>query len=192
MIFAEAVIRPGMRVLDLGCGAGDATFVAADLMGPGGSVVGMDHSPEALARARLRAGQRRLAQVQFIEGDMHDSAPDGPFDAIVERAALWRDPDPAEVLRRQATVLRPVGLVVAMEPDASPVYWSPRFRCGPSGGLGDRGVRQGRMGQGLGPAAMGHRRRGGAAPAGDDRDPVARRTRLKGRPCRPCVPDARN
>ena len=69
MIFAEAGIRPGMRVLDLGCGAGDSAFVAADLVGPGGSVVGLDHSPEALARARLRAGQRGLAQVQFIEGD---------------------------------------------------------------------------------------------------------------------------
>jgi SAM-dependent methyltransferase len=66
VIFAEAGIRPGMRVLDLGCGAGDSKFVAADLVGPGGSVVGLDHSPEALARARLRAAQRGLAQVQFI------------------------------------------------------------------------------------------------------------------------------
>ena len=57
MIFAEAGIRPGMRVLDLGCGAGDATFVAAELAGPDGSVVGVDHSPEALARARLLAAQ---------------------------------------------------------------------------------------------------------------------------------------
>ena len=56
MIFAEAGIRPGMRVLDLGCGAGDVTFVAADLVGPDGSVVGVDRSPQALARAQLRAG----------------------------------------------------------------------------------------------------------------------------------------
>lgn len=49
MIFAEAGIRPGMRVLDMGCGAGDVTFVAADLVGPDGSVVGVDHSPDALA-----------------------------------------------------------------------------------------------------------------------------------------------
>jgi cyclopropane fatty-acyl-phospholipid synthase-like methyltransferase len=56
MILAEAGIRPGMRVLDLGCGAGDVAFLAAGLAGPGGSVVGVDHSAEALARARLRAG----------------------------------------------------------------------------------------------------------------------------------------
>ena len=51
MIFATAGIRPGMRVLDLGCGAGDVAFVAANLVGPDGEVVGVDRSPEALARA---------------------------------------------------------------------------------------------------------------------------------------------
>jgi SAM-dependent methyltransferase len=90
-------------------------------VGPGGSVVGLDHTPEALARARYRAGQRGLAQVQFIEGDMHDPAPGGPFDAIVERIALWLVADPAEVLRRQATVLRPGGLIVPVEADFSPI-----------------------------------------------------------------------
>ena len=88
MIFVEAGIRPGMRVLNLGCGAGDVTFVAADLVGPEGSVVGVDHSPDALARARLRAGQRGLTQVQFVESDIHDPVPGGQFDAIVERLVL--------------------------------------------------------------------------------------------------------
>jgi SAM-dependent methyltransferase len=119
MGLAEAGIRPGMRVLDLGCGTGNATFEVAELVGPGGSVVGLDHSPEALARARLRAAHRGLAQVQFIEGDIHDPAPGGPYDAIVEQLALYQVPDPAEVLRRQATVLRPGGLVAAGEADLS-------------------------------------------------------------------------
>ena len=55
MIFDAAGIRSGMRVLDLGCGPGDVTFVAADLVGPDGYVVGVDRSPEALAQARRRA-----------------------------------------------------------------------------------------------------------------------------------------
>jgi SAM-dependent methyltransferase len=117
MIFAEAGIRPGMRVLDLGCGAGDVAFVAAHLVGPGGYVVGIDRSPEALARARLRAEQRALTQVRFVEGDINEPAPGGPFDAIVGRLLLMYVPDPAAVLRQQATVLRAGGLVVPIEFD---------------------------------------------------------------------------
>jgi SAM-dependent methyltransferase len=119
MIFTEAGIRPGMRVLDLGCGPGDSTFLAADLVGPDGCVVGVDRSAEALARARLRAGRRGLAQVRFVEGDINDPAPGGPFDAVVERLVLMWVPDPAAPLRRQATVLRPGGLVVLIEMDFS-------------------------------------------------------------------------
>jgi ubiquinone/menaquinone biosynthesis C-methylase UbiE len=71
-LFAAAGIRPGMRVLDLGCGAGDVAFVAAELVGTDGSVVGVDRSPQAVARARLRAGRHGLAQVRFAEGHIHD------------------------------------------------------------------------------------------------------------------------
>ena len=130
MILTEAGIRPGMRVLDLGCGAGDATFVAADLVGPGGSVVGVDRSPQALARARLRAEQRGLAQVQFVEASLDEPAPGGPFDAIVERLVLWTVPDPAGLLRRQATVLRPGGLVVPIEEDLSTIRSLPETAFG--------------------------------------------------------------
>lgn len=130
MIFAEAGIRPGMRVLDLGCGAGDVTFVAADLVGPDGFVVGVDRSPEALARARLRAGRRGLARVRFVEGDLDDPVPGGPFDAIVERLVLWTVPDPAALLRRQATVLRPGGLVVPIEEDLSTIRSLPETAFG--------------------------------------------------------------
>jgi len=130
MILTEAGIRPGMRVLDLGCGAGDVTFVAAGLVGPEGFVVGVDRSPEALARARLRAGRRGLAQVQFVEGDLGEPAPGGPFDAIVERLVLWTVPDPAGLLRRQATVLRPGGLVVPIEEDLSTIRSLPETAFG--------------------------------------------------------------
>jgi cyclopropane fatty-acyl-phospholipid synthase-like methyltransferase len=117
MIFETAGIRPGMRVLDLGCGVGDVAFVAASLVGPDGHVVGVDRSPHALTRARVRAEQLGLAQVQFIQGDIHDPAPHGPFDAIVARLVLNYASDPAAVLRSQATALRPGGLVVPIEID---------------------------------------------------------------------------
>jgi SAM-dependent methyltransferase len=130
MILTEAGIRPGMRVLDLGCGAGDVTFVAAGMVGPGGSVAGVDRSPQALARARLRAEQRGLTQVQFVEASLDEPAPGGPFDAIIERLVLWTVPDPAGLLRRQATVLRPGGLVVPIEEDLSTIRSLPETAFG--------------------------------------------------------------
>jgi ubiquinone/menaquinone biosynthesis C-methylase UbiE len=118
-ILVEAGIQAGMHVLDLGCGAGDVTFVAAELVGTAGSVIGLDRSTEALARARLRADQRGLTNVEFHDGDIYEPAPGGPFDAITGRLILMYVPDPAVVLKEQATVLRAGGLLIPIEPDVT-------------------------------------------------------------------------
>lgn len=110
-------LSSGMRVLDLGSGAGDMAFVAAELVGPGGEVVGLDQSPEAVAKATLRAEVRGLSNVRFVVGDIHDQAPDGPYDAIVGRLVLMYVPDPEAVLRTQAVSLRDRGLVAPIEFD---------------------------------------------------------------------------
>jgi SAM-dependent methyltransferase len=116
-ILAAAGVRPGMRVLDLGSGAGDVAFVAAGLAGPAGEVVGIDQSPDAVAKATARAGQRGLPNVRFVTGDIHDRAPGGPFDAIIGRLVLMYVPDPAAVLRTQTGVLRSGGVVAPIEFD---------------------------------------------------------------------------
>src|SRR5262249_26355692 len=116
-ILQAAGIRPGMRVLDLGSGAGDVAFVAAGLVGPAGEVVGIDQSPDAVAKATARAAERRLSNVRFVPGDIHDPAPGGPFDAIIGRLVLMYVPDPAAGLRTQAGVLRPGGVVAPIEFD---------------------------------------------------------------------------
>jgi SAM-dependent methyltransferase len=117
MILQAAGVRRDMRVLDLGSGAGDAAFAAAGLVGPAGEVVGIDQSPDAVAKATARAGQRGLANVRFVAGDIHDRAPDGPFDAVIGRLVLMYVPDPAAVLRTQAGVLRPGGVIAPIEFD---------------------------------------------------------------------------
>ena len=110
-------IRPGMRVLDLGSGTGEVAFIAADLVGVSGQVIGVDRSPDALAAARERAQRQGLGNVAFVEGDVHDAVAGGPFDAVVERFVLMYFPDPSAVLRNQAKVLRKGAVAVPIEFD---------------------------------------------------------------------------
>src|SRR5882672_3069775 len=67
--FLEAGIRPGMRVLDVGSGAGHVAFLTAELVGGAGEVVGVDRAPAALATARARVEAYSLRNVSFLEGD---------------------------------------------------------------------------------------------------------------------------
>ena len=101
LLFEAAGIREGMRVLDLGCGAGDAAFVVADLVGATGEVFGIDRSADAVAKASIRARHRQFERVRFAVGDIHEPAPGGPYDAIVTRLVLMYVSDPAAVLRTQ-------------------------------------------------------------------------------------------
>ena len=94
-VLRAAGIGPGMRVLDVGCGAGDVSFLAATLVGAGGSVVGVDRSAEAIALAKRRAADVGLANVSFVTQDLQDLATEARFDAIIGRLVLMYFPEPA-------------------------------------------------------------------------------------------------
>jgi 2-polyprenyl-3-methyl-5-hydroxy-6-metoxy-1,4-benzoquinol methylase len=118
-ILEMAGIEPGMAVLDLGSGAGDVSFLAAEMVGPKGQVIGIDASVGAVARATRRARERNITNVRFSVGDIHDAVSGGPFDVVTGRLVLMHVSEPCAVLQTQARVLRPGGLVVVMELDAS-------------------------------------------------------------------------
>jgi SAM-dependent methyltransferase len=67
-----AGLGPGMRVLDVGCGAGDVSFLAASIVGPQGVVIGVDKSPEAVSLAAQRAAGAGLTNVHFLTQDLVD------------------------------------------------------------------------------------------------------------------------
>src|SRR5258706_12141755 len=96
----EAGIDSGMRVLDVGSGAGDVAFVAAELVGETGEVVGVDRSSAALTVARDRASERGLANVSFLQGDPASMAFGRPFDAAIGRYVLQFQSDPVGMLRK--------------------------------------------------------------------------------------------
>jgi SAM-dependent methyltransferase len=118
-VFRRAGIGPGMRVLDLGCGAGDVSFLAAELIGPTGSVVGIDRDPGVLAVARKRAQEMGSTTVSFEEQPIEGFLASGPFDAVVGRFVLVYQPDPVGTLRHIRGLLRDGGILAILEPDMS-------------------------------------------------------------------------
>jgi len=113
--FARAGIRPGMRVLDLGCGVGDVSLVASRLVGPGGSVTGIDMDASAVEVARERAQAEGLSHATFVHSDLLSFTTAAPFDAVVGRLILIHTPDPAAVIRRAVSLLVPGGIVALQE-----------------------------------------------------------------------------
>ncbi len=118
-VFEDAGMTAGMRVLDVGCGPGDVSLIAAALVGQTGSVLGIDANVEALELARSRAQEASLTQVSFLAEDLLCLTLDQEFDAIVGRFILMHLPDPAAVVRQLAQHLRPGGLMVFQEYDLS-------------------------------------------------------------------------
>jgi SAM-dependent methyltransferase len=114
-VFQRAGIDVGMHVLDIGCGPGDVSFLAARLVGPSGSVLGIDRSEDAVKRASQRAAEHGLGWCRFAVADVDAFATDQRFDAIVGRLVLMYLNDPAQTLRSLVRHLRPGGIVAFHE-----------------------------------------------------------------------------
>ncbi len=122
----RAGLRPGMRVLDVGCGPGDVSFIAARLVGPAGTVLGVDAAAEMVEMARSRASERGLSWARFEQNTIGDVALDGPVDAVIGRLILMHLPDPVASLRQLAGLVRPGGLIAFCENDVDSVRSVPQ------------------------------------------------------------------
>ena len=117
MLFLEAGIEPGMRVLDVFSGAGDVAFLAREIVGPDGHVTGFDQSSATVAYANDRAAFRGFKNVEFLEADIQHLAFGQEFDAVIGRVVLMYRHDPVADLRALVRFLRPGGLAVFQEFD---------------------------------------------------------------------------
>jgi len=116
-ILRSSGLREGMRVLDIGCGVGDVAMIAARMVGPSGSVLGVDTARQALSLAEARASAANFDWVEFEEADITSFQPQGEFDALVGRFILMHLEKPARELKRLTQYLRPDGLIALIEMD---------------------------------------------------------------------------
>jgi arsenite methyltransferase len=108
--FSLGRLAPGEDVLDVGCGAGTDTLVAAQMVAPAGRVTGIDMTPEMLSRARAAAAEMGVENVDFVEGDV-EKLPfaAASFDVAISNGVIDLIPDKHAVFSEIFRVLRPGG-----------------------------------------------------------------------------------
>ena len=113
-LIGECEIKPGMRVLDIGCGAGDVSMLLAEAVGPSGLVVAIDREARAIETTRFRGETAGHHNIEVVATD--DEIPNTrPFDAALGRYVLVHQRDPIAMIRRAATAVRSGGIVAFHE-----------------------------------------------------------------------------
>lgn len=106
----HARLQPGEIVLDLGCGAGIDTLLAALAVGAEGKVIGLDMTPEMLERAREHVALMGVSNVELREGLVEDiPLPDASVDVVIANAVLSLSTRQSRALAEMVRVLRPGG-----------------------------------------------------------------------------------
>lgn len=108
----HALPRPGETVLDLGCGAGIDTLLAAKAVAPSGKAIGLDMTPEMAARARRNAEAAGLANVEILDGLIEQiPLPDASVDVVISNGVLNLSTRKSRVLAESLRVLRAGGRI---------------------------------------------------------------------------------
>jgi arsenite methyltransferase len=108
--FSVGGLQPGERVIDVGCGGGIDSLIAASMVGPSGHVIGIDMTPSMVEKARASAAAANVNNVEFREG-FGEALPveDGWADVVISNGVLNLMPDKDAALREMARVLNPGG-----------------------------------------------------------------------------------
>ncbi len=125
----------GWRAIECGCGPLGCLAVLSDLVGPGGTVVGVDFSEATVERTRSVVAVLGIGNVEVVAGDVHEfdvADVGGPFDLGYTRAFLMHQADPERTLRKIAGMLRPGGWLLVQEPLRTP----PPQSYPPAGAIG--------------------------------------------------------
>jgi len=127
LAFAVPHLKPGMNVIDCGCGPGSITIGVADIVAPG-QVTGVDIEPRQLEAARALALERGVRNVRFEQGSVYSLPfPDASFDAAVAHFVIEHVSDPVRALRELRRVIRPGGFAAIKDPFYPAFTFRPRL-----------------------------------------------------------------
>jgi len=116
--FEKIGIKPGERVVDLGCGPGGVLHLLGKRVGPTGSVLGIERSSHFVSLARRFVADHALPQVEVREDDAYDTGlPRASFDGAHMRLVLVNVPEPERIVREMVALVRPGGWVASFEAD---------------------------------------------------------------------------
>ena len=108
--FSLGALAPGERIVDVGCGAGIDSLIAAAMVGPEGAVIGVDMTSSMLEKAQAGAGN--LEHVEFLLGFGEElPIPDGWADVVISNGVVNLMPDKHQALTEMARVLKPGGRI---------------------------------------------------------------------------------
>lgn len=110
-ILKEAGVRPGMTILDFGCGPGGFAIAAARLVGPEGRVITLDRNPLALQSVERRALRRNLSNIDTLSGDSPKECPDQSVDMVLLYDVIHGVDNRGELLAELWRVLKPAGVL---------------------------------------------------------------------------------
>ena len=124
--FFVPYLRPGMQLLDVGCGPGSITLGLAELVAPG-QIVGIDIQSALIEQARVLAAARGVAaSVRFEVADLYELPfPDESFDAVFANGVLMHLRQPVRALAELRRVLRPGGIAGVRDPDFGASLYAP-------------------------------------------------------------------
>ena len=116
--FEKIGIKPGERIVDLGCGPGGVLHLLSKRVGPTGSVLGLERSPHFVELARRFVASHALPQIEVREGDAYATGlPRASFDGAHMRLVLVNVPNPERIVREMVSLVRPGGWIASFEAD---------------------------------------------------------------------------